>query len=112
MKDLQDIVHELKDKGVALKATQQPIDTSTAMGKMFFDMLGVFAIGILQRRHVVMDTASQYRAIIRAHPVVHADVSSRTAKAFNKGLRAAVKRLTRTSSLFPGWLRREQASRN
>lgn len=26
-----------------LKATEQPIDTSTAAGKAFFDMLGVFA---------------------------------------------------------------------
>jgi DNA invertase Pin-like site-specific DNA recombinase len=43
MKDLQDIVHELKEKGVLLKATEQPIDTSNSMGKMFFDMLGVFA---------------------------------------------------------------------
>jgi len=41
MKDLQDIVHELKQKGVALKATDQPIDTSTAAGKAFLDMLGV-----------------------------------------------------------------------
>jgi DNA invertase Pin-like site-specific DNA recombinase len=43
MKDLQDIVHELKGKGVALKATEQPIDTGTAAGKAFLDMLGVFA---------------------------------------------------------------------
>jgi DNA invertase Pin-like site-specific DNA recombinase len=43
MKDLQDIVHELKAKGVALKATEQPIDTSNAAGKAFLDMLGVFA---------------------------------------------------------------------
>jgi DNA invertase Pin-like site-specific DNA recombinase len=43
VKDLQDIVHELKDKGVKLKATEQPIDTSTAAGKAFLDMLGVFA---------------------------------------------------------------------
>ena len=43
MKDLQDIVHELKGKGVALKATEQPIDTATAAGKAFLDMLGVFA---------------------------------------------------------------------
>lgn len=43
MKDLQDIVHELKAKGVALRATEQPIDTSTAAGKAFLDMLGVFA---------------------------------------------------------------------
>ena len=28
LKDLQDIVHELKAKGVALKATEQPIDTT------------------------------------------------------------------------------------
>ena len=43
LKDLQDIVHELKAKGVALKATDQPIDTGTAAGKAFLDMLGVFA---------------------------------------------------------------------
>lgn len=41
--DLQDIVRQLKAKGVALKATEQPIDTSTAAGKAFLDMLGVFA---------------------------------------------------------------------
>ena len=43
MKDLQDIVYELKAKGVSLKATEQPIDTSNAAGKAFLDMLGVFA---------------------------------------------------------------------
>ena len=43
LKDLQDIVHELKGRGVALKATEQPIDTGTAAGKAFLDMLGVFA---------------------------------------------------------------------
>jgi DNA invertase Pin-like site-specific DNA recombinase len=43
MKDLQDIVHEMKTRGVALRATEQPIDTSTAAGKAFLDMLGVFA---------------------------------------------------------------------
>lgn len=43
MRDLQNIVHELAAKGVALRATEQPIDTSTAAGKAFLDMLGVFA---------------------------------------------------------------------
>lgn len=43
LKDLQDIVHELKAKGVALKATEHPVDTGTAAGKAFLDMLGVFA---------------------------------------------------------------------
>lgn len=41
--DLQDIVRELKSKGVHLRATEQPIDTATAAGKAFLDMLGVFA---------------------------------------------------------------------
>ena len=41
--DLQDVVRALKAKGAALKATEQPIDTSTAAGKVFLDMLGVFA---------------------------------------------------------------------
>lgn len=43
IKDLQDIVFILKDRGVALKATEQPIDTHSAAGKAFLDMLGVFA---------------------------------------------------------------------
>jgi DNA invertase Pin-like site-specific DNA recombinase len=54
MKDLQDIVHELKEKGIALKATEQPIDTSTAAGKAFLDMLGIFAeleTNIRRERH-------------------------------------------------------------
>jgi len=43
LKDLQDIVHELKQKGVALRATKQPVNTGTAAGKAFLDILGVFA---------------------------------------------------------------------
>jgi DNA invertase Pin-like site-specific DNA recombinase len=41
--DLQVIVRQLREKGVALQATEQPIDTGTAAGKAFLDMLGVFA---------------------------------------------------------------------
>ncbi|MFT4096120.1 MAG: recombinase family protein [Rhodoblastus sp.] len=41
--DLQDIVRELRAKGAQLRATDQPIDTNTAAGKAFLDMLGVFA---------------------------------------------------------------------
>lgn len=35
MKDLQDIVYELKGRGIALEAKKQPIDTGTAAGKHF-----------------------------------------------------------------------------
>jgi DNA invertase Pin-like site-specific DNA recombinase len=41
--DLQVIVKTLRDKGAALVCTEQPVDTGTAAGKAFLDMLGVFA---------------------------------------------------------------------
>jgi DNA invertase Pin-like site-specific DNA recombinase len=41
--DLADIVRQLEKKGVSLKATEQPIDTSTPAGRAFLQMLGVFA---------------------------------------------------------------------
>lgn len=43
IKDLQDIIFLLKERGIALKATEQPVDTDSASGKAFLDMLGVFA---------------------------------------------------------------------
>src|SRR5260221_14326678 len=43
LRDLQNIVPALRQRGVTLKATEQPIDTSMAAGKCFLDMLGVFA---------------------------------------------------------------------
>jgi DNA invertase Pin-like site-specific DNA recombinase len=36
-------VYTLKARGVTLRATEQPIDTQSAAGKAFLDMLGVFA---------------------------------------------------------------------
>lgn len=41
--DLQLIVQQLRERGAKLQATEQPIDTSTAAGKAFLDILGVFA---------------------------------------------------------------------
>jgi DNA invertase Pin-like site-specific DNA recombinase len=41
--DLQDIVRTVRARGASLKATEQPVDTGTAAGKCFLDMLGVFA---------------------------------------------------------------------
>ncbi len=43
LRDLQNLVHDLKARGIAIKVIEQPIDTSTAAGKAFLDMLGVFA---------------------------------------------------------------------
>lgn len=41
--DLQMIVVELVERQCYLKATEQPIDTTTAAGRAFFGMLSVFA---------------------------------------------------------------------
>ncbi|MEO9900240.1 MULTISPECIES: recombinase family protein [Alphaproteobacteria] len=41
--DLQRIVSTIREKGAALACTEQPVDTTTAAGKAFLDMLGVFA---------------------------------------------------------------------
>lgn len=41
--DLAGIVRELEAKGAALRATEQPVDTSSAAGRAFLQMLGVFA---------------------------------------------------------------------
>jgi DNA invertase Pin-like site-specific DNA recombinase len=41
--DLEAIVSRVKAKGAFLRATEQPIDTSTPAGTAFLQMLGVFA---------------------------------------------------------------------
>jgi DNA invertase Pin-like site-specific DNA recombinase len=42
-RDLQNLVHDLKEKGVTIMALDQAIDTRTAAGKAFLGMLAVFA---------------------------------------------------------------------
>jgi len=41
--DLQTIIKELEEKGVSLRATEQPISTKDASSRAFLNMLGVFA---------------------------------------------------------------------
>ena len=41
--DLQNFVHDLQEKGVTLRVLEQSIDTTTAAGKCFFDMLAAFS---------------------------------------------------------------------
>jgi DNA invertase Pin-like site-specific DNA recombinase len=41
--DLAALVRTLESNGVTLRATEQPVDTSTAAGRCFLQMLGVFA---------------------------------------------------------------------
>lgn len=71
LRDLQNIVHELKGRGVALKATEQPIDTSTAAGKAFLDMLGVFAefeTNLRRERQMEGIAAARARDVYKGRP--------------------------------------------
>ena len=71
LRDLQVIVATLKDKGAHLAATEQPVDTSTAAGKAFFDMLGVFAefeTNLRRERQAEGITAAKQRGVYRGRP--------------------------------------------
>ena len=71
MRDLQLIVTTLKDKGAHLAATEQPVDTSTAAGKAFFDMFGVFAefeTNVRRERQAKGIAAAKQRATYRGRP--------------------------------------------
>ncbi|RCS22762.1 hypothetical protein DUT91_17895 [Phyllobacterium salinisoli] len=69
--DLQDIVRTLKAKSVALRATEQPIDTATASGKAFLDMLGVFAeseTNLRRERQMEGIAAAKARGVYKGRP--------------------------------------------
>jgi DNA invertase Pin-like site-specific DNA recombinase len=76
LKDLQDIVHELKKKGVKLKATEQPIDTATAAGEAFLNMLGVFAAfeaNLRRERQLEGIAAAKARGVYKGRkPIINA----------------------------------------
>ncbi len=69
--DLQDIVRALRAKGATLKATEQPIDTSSAAGKAFLDMLGVFAefeTNLRRERQLEGITAAKAKGVYKGRP--------------------------------------------
>ena len=71
LRDLQNIVHELREKGAYLKATEQPIDTATAAGKAFLDMLGVFAefeTNLRRERQMEGIAAAKAKGVYKGRP--------------------------------------------
>ncbi len=71
LSDLQTIVARLKEKGAHLAATEQPVDTSTAAGKAFFDMLGVFAefeTNLRRERQAEGIATAKQRGVYRGRP--------------------------------------------
>ena len=71
LQDLQVIVERIKEKGAHLAATEQPVDTSSATGKAFFDMLGVFAefeTNLRRERQAEGIVAAKRRGTYRGRP--------------------------------------------
>jgi len=71
LRDLQNIVFELREKEAHLKVTEQPIDTSTPAGKAFLDMLGVFAefeTNLRRDRQMEGIAAAKKRGVYKGRP--------------------------------------------
>jgi DNA invertase Pin-like site-specific DNA recombinase len=94
--DLQDIVRELHRKGVKLRATEQPIDTSTPAGKAFLDMLGVFAefeTNLRRERQLEGIKAAKERGVYKGRPATIQAEEVAKLKAEGLGATAIAKRL-------------------
>src|SRR5919198_2198954 len=71
LRDLQNIVHVLRAKQARLKVTEQPIDTGTAAGKAFLDMLGMFAefeTNLRRERQMEGIAAAKARGVYKGRP--------------------------------------------
>jgi len=94
--DLQDIVRAVKAHGASLKATEQPIDTSTAAGKCFLDMLGVFAefeTNLRRERQLEGIASAKARGVYKGRKASIDPVKVRQMKAEGKGASAIAKAL-------------------
>ncbi len=94
--DLADIVRELESKGAALKATEQPIDTSTAAGKAFLDMLAVFAefeTNLRRERQMEGIAAAKAKGVYKGRPPSIDAAKVAALKAQGLGATAIAKRL-------------------
>jgi DNA invertase Pin-like site-specific DNA recombinase len=94
--DLASIVRELEAKGAALKAIEQPIDTSTSARRAFLQMLGVFAefeTAIRKERQLEGIAAAKARGVYKGRPATIRADDIATLKAEGLGASAIAKRL-------------------
>ena len=94
--DLQDIVRAVRAKGASLKAIEQPIDTSTAAGKCFLDMLGVFAefeTNLRRERQLEGVASAKARGVYKGRKASIDPAKVRQMKAEGKGASAIAKAL-------------------
>jgi DNA invertase Pin-like site-specific DNA recombinase len=94
--DLAAIVRELEAKGAALKAIEQPIDTSTAAGRAFLQMLGVFAefeTAIRRERQLEGIEAAKSKGVYKGRPATIKPEAVAALKAEGLGATEIAKRL-------------------
>jgi DNA invertase Pin-like site-specific DNA recombinase len=97
----QDIVRTLKAKGGSLKATERPIDTSTAAGKCVLDMLGAFAefeTNLRRERWLKGIVKAKAEGVYKGRPCV----DRRGEGARDEGARRAAGRYHQRSRHWPG----------
>jgi len=100
--DLASIVRELEAKGAALKAIEQPIDTSSAAGRAFLQMLGVFAefeTAIRRERQLEGIEAAKAKGVYRGRPptIRAADIAALKAQGLGASAIAKKLRIARAS---------------
>ena len=87
----------MKAKKVALRATDQPINTGTAAGKAFLDMLGVFAefeTNLRRERQLEGIAAAKERGVYKGRkPSIDAAAFRRLVEREGLGATEAAKRL-------------------
>ena len=86
--DLSAIVAELEGKGAHLKATEQPIDTTTPAGRAFLQMLGVFAefeTAIRRERQMEGIAKAKAAGVYKGRPATIDDTEVRKLSAEGKG---------------------------
>jgi len=97
IRDLQDIVHSLRKRGIMLKAIEQPVDTASASGKAFIDMLGVFAefeTSLRRERQLEGIAAAKNRGVYRGRkPSINPEEVYRLYSEENLGPSAVARRL-------------------
>ncbi|TWX55251.1 recombinase family protein [Colwellia hornerae] len=90
LRDLQNLVHDFQQKGIAIKATEQPIDTNTAAGKAFLNMLGVFAefeTNIRKERQMEGIAKAKTSGVYKGRKPISEDVKKEVIRLHNDGVK-------------------------
>lgn len=94
--DLEKIVGQLREKGAYLRATEQPIDTSTPAGVAFLQMLGVFAqfeTAIRRERQMEGIAKAKQAGVYKGRPATIDPATIKAALAEGESPAALAKRL-------------------